>query len=127
MELVHKFPYGMLEMMKNYAVVTIDEGEDIDFPQVEEIGGVLKANYGDTKILLIANRIHHYSVNPVAIDQLFSMDILIGGAILGHSKVTKMNAEVEQSIVQSAPIRYFQSMEEVMEWNRELHGEENHL
>lgn len=123
MELVHKFRYGTLEMMKTYAVITIDGGENIDFPEVEEIGTVLKENYVDQKILLIANRINHYSVNPMAINKLFSMDILLGGAILGHSEVTKVNAEVEKSIVRSAPIRYFESMKEVMVWNRELHQE----
>lgn len=121
MELVHKFRYGTLEMVRTYAIITIDNGENIDFPEVEEIGTVLKENYGDQKILLIANRINHYSVNPMAINKLFSMDILIGGAILGHSEMTKVNAEVEQSIVRSAPINYFESMKDIMEWNRQLH------
>ncbi len=113
---VHIFPFGTLELNPRYAIITCLDYVNIDFPEVAAIETVLADHYSDTKIALVANRENQYSVNPFAIDKLFSNPLLAGGAILGGSHAVMNNALIEAAIVKSAPIRFFMSMSEIVDW-----------
>ena len=87
----HSFQFGHLTFKDDYAVITCDEGVNIDFDEIDQIMAVLDSIYDGKPIGLIANREHLYSVNPHAIDKLFSRDNLVAGAIVGkdmsHARV----------------------------------------
>ncbi len=112
----HKFPYCHLEMLDTYAIVTCNEGVDIDFNEIQEIEAILQGTYHGQRFGLIANRENQYSVNPLAIKKLFSNEYLIAGAIVGSVLMTKLNAEVENDIVDGAPIGFFPSMNSAIKW-----------
>jgi hypothetical protein len=112
----HVFPYCYLEMLNSYAIVTCNEGIHIDFDEIQEIEAVLQSTYHGQKFGLIANRENQYSVNPLAIKKLFSDEYLIAGAIVGSALMTKLNAEMENDIVDGAPIGYFPSMNFAIKW-----------
>ncbi len=61
-------------------------------------------------------RQNHYSVNPLAINNSFSYESLVAGAIVGHSKVTQANAVTEARIILGSPIRYFEDMDSAVKW-----------
>ena len=112
----HLFPYCRLEMLDSYAIVTCNEGVHIDFNEIQEIESVLQSTYHGQKFGLIANRENQYSVNPLAIKKLFSDEYLIAGAIVGSALMTKLNAEMENDIIDDAPIGYFPSMNFAIKW-----------
>ncbi len=126
MEKSRSFPFGVLDMFDDYAIITCQDGVNVDFIEIEEIYNTLLDNYQEHKIVLIANRKNHYSVNPIAISALFSKEFLIGGAVLGYSPITEKNAAIESTIVKSAPIRYFTQMEDILEWVIELNTTQTH-
>lgn len=115
----HIFPYCHLEMLDTYAIVTCNEGMHIDFNETQEIETVFQSTYHGQRFGLIANRENQYSVNPLAIKQLFSNGSLIAGAIVGNSYTTRLNAEIENEIVDGAPIGYFTKMSSAIKWIRD--------
>ena len=112
----HRFPYCHLELLDNYAIVTCNEGVHIAFDEIEEIEAVLQNSYHGQRLGLIANRENQYSVNPLAIKKLFSNENFIAGAIVGNTLITKLNAEIENEIVDGAPIGYFPHMNLAIKW-----------
>ena len=112
----HKFVFGHLELTDNYGVITCNNGEHIDFQEINTIQEVLYPSYGKKTFGLIANRIATYSVNPEAINLLFSYKYLVAGAIVGKSKLAKRNAELENVIVEGAPIHFFSDMPSAINW-----------
>lgn len=115
----HIFPYCHLEMLDTYAIVTCNEGIHIDFNETQEIETVFQSTYHGQRFGLIANRENQYSVNPLAIKQLFSNGSLIAGAIVGNCYTTRLNAEIENEIVDGAPIGYFTKMSSAIKWIRD--------
>ncbi len=112
----HLFSFGHLEIKDSYAVITCNEGVNIDFNEIKEIQAVLYPAYRGQRFGLIANRENHYSVNPVAINELFSEEYLVAGAIVGHAKFTEVNAGVEADIIRASPIKYFNNMDSAIIW-----------
>ena len=112
----HTLPYCHLELLENYAIVTCNEGVHIAFYEIEEIGAILQSAYHGRRIGLIANRENQYSVNPLAIKKLFSNEFLIAGAIVGDTLITRLNAEIENEIVDGAPIGFFTHMSSAEKW-----------
>ena len=115
----HIFPYCHLDLLDTYAIVTCNEGAHIAFDEIQEIKAVLQDAYHGQRTGLIANRENQYSVNPLAIKKLFSDECLIAGAIVGNTLMTKLNAEIENDIVDGAPIRFFPSMNLAIKWIRD--------
>lgn len=112
----HEFRFGLLQCYNEYAIITCNENEDIGFEEIKEIQAVLYPAYGRKKFGLIANREHHYSVDPLAIDELFSHENLVAGAIVSINRLAAYNAEVEDMYVQGAPIRYFPILKLAIPW-----------
>ena len=54
---------------------------------------VLKENYGKNKFGFIANRINSYSINPLAVRDLFLHENLVAGAIVSKTKRGKLTSE----------------------------------
>ena len=115
----HIFPYCHLDLLDTYAIVTCNEGAHIAFDEIQEIKAVLQDAYHGQRIGLIANRENQYSVNPLAIKKLFSDECLIAGAIVGNTLMTKLNAEIENDIVDGTAIRFFPSMNLAIKWIRD--------
>ena len=121
----HLFSFCLLELHEIYAVVTCNEGVHIDFNEIQEIEAVLQKVYSGKKFGMIANRENHYSVNPLAIKKLFSDKFLIAGAIVGSEFITRLNAEIENEIVDGAPIGFFTNMNAAIKWIGDKVGEGN--
>jgi hypothetical protein len=111
--------------MDTYAVITCDEGINIDFDEIEEIVAVLDSVYGDQPFGLIANRENLYSVNPLAIDKLFSRDNLVAGAIVGKAINHAINAAFENTFVSGATIKYFFDMNPAVTWIENMVKKDN--
>lgn len=105
-----------MELLDSYAVIICNDAVQIDFNEVSEIETVLQHNYHGKRFGLIANRKNQYSVNPLAIDKLFSNKNLIAGAIVGYTSAAKYNAEIENHIVKGAPIEFFTSKNSAINW-----------
>ena len=110
------FPYGHLEILDTYAIITCNEGVHIGFNEIQDIEAILQSAYHGQRFGLIANRVNQYSVNPLAIKKLFSDECLVAGAIVGSALRTKLNADLENKTVDSAPIGYYPSMSFAIKW-----------
>ena len=119
----HLFSFCRLGLLDTYAVVTCNEGVHIDLDEIKEIEAVLQKVYSGKKFGMIANRENHYSVNPLAIKKLFSDKCLIAGAIVGSEFITRINAEIENEIVDGAPIGFFTNMSTAIKWIEDKVGE----
>ena len=120
MNQVHSFSFGHLEFLNSYAIITCNEGVNIDFSEIEEIEIVTHQVYKEQRFAMIANRKNHYSVNPFAIRRLFSNEKLFAGAIVGDNNITKANAEYENNFVKEVPIRYFPDMHSAINWIKDM-------
>ena len=116
----HVFKFGRIEFQDSYAVITCDEGVHIDLNEISEIEDIIHQTYQGHKFGLIAHRVNHYSVNPIAINKLFSNKYLIAGAIVGQTRITKENAELENKIVKEAPIKFFFDMDSAINWIKSI-------
>lgn len=116
MYLKHAFHFGFMEMMDNYAVIVCDEGVEIDKHEIRIIRDALSDAYGQRKFGLIANRVNMYSVNPITIKELFSLNELVAGAIVGYSENAKTIAELESVIVSMKPVTFFSDMQNAIDW-----------
>lgn len=112
----HVFQFGHLELMDTYAVITCNEASHIDFGEVKEIQSVLVSVYRGKKFGLIANRVNTYSINPLAVKDLFYHDDLVAGAIAGETRLVKLNAELENMIITGAPIKHFNDIGSAADW-----------
>ena len=115
----HLFSFGHLAFLDTYAVITINDSKHIDFTEINEIGPVLESEYIGKQFGLIANRVNQYSVNPLAINKLFSVNNLVAGAIVSQSSIAQSNAIIENDIVEDAPIKYFHEMSSAITWINE--------
>lgn len=113
------FSFCRLEILDAYAVITCDEGVHINFDEVQEVAAVLLPAIHGKRFGLIANRENQYSVNPLAINKLFSDECLVAGAIVGNKLTTKFNAEIENESVAGAPIKFFSDMTSAIKWINE--------
>ena len=116
----YKFQFGQMEMTETYAVFTANEGVHIDNVEMKEILIVLKENYGENKFGFIANRINSYSVNPVAVRDLFLHENLVAGAIVSKTKRGKLNSEFERTIIKEAHTQHFMDVESAIAWVEEV-------
>ena len=116
----HLFQFGRLDFLDYYAVITCNEGANVDFNEIHKIEEVLHRTYQGQRFGLIANRENRYSVNPIAIKKLFSNEHLIAGAIVGHTDLAKENAELENEIVEEVPIRFFFNMDSAIKWINDI-------
>ena len=116
MKHIHNFSFGQLELQDSYAIIICNDAVKIDYNEVSEIETVLQRRYYGKRFGLIANRKNQYSVNPLAIDKLFSDKNLIAGAIVGYTDAARYNAEIENNIVQGAPIEFFTSKSSAIKW-----------
>jgi len=124
MDREHLFQFGRVDFLDSYAVITCNEGANIDFNEIHEIEEVLNRTYLGQRFGLIANRENLYSVNPLAINKLFSDEHLVAGAIVGHTDISKANAEIENMIVEGAPIRFFFNMDSAIKWINDIARED---
>lgn len=116
----HHFRFGHLDFYPEYAVITCNEDEDIGFREITEIQAILYPQYDGKRFGLIANREHHYAVDPLAINELFSQENLIAGAIVSQDRLASHNAKVEDMFVDGAPIRFFPEMGLAVDWIKSL-------
>ncbi len=111
MNIRHNFEFGYLDLMDSYAVITCNQGVNIDTAEVNLVQSVLDTAFNGEKFGMIANRENDYSVNPIAIRDLFSREDLVAGAIVGGSKMVEINARLEGQIITGAPIAHFTNMD----------------
>jgi len=123
----HLFEFGRLDLLDSYAVITCNEGVNIDFNEIHDIEEILHQTYQGQRFGLIANRENHYSVNPFAINKLFSDEHLVAGAVVGHTNITKKNAEIESGFVEAAPIRFFFNMDSAIKWIKDIAREDGNV
>jgi len=109
-------PYCRLELSETYAIVTTSEGVNIDFAEVEEINAILQGFYQGRAFGLIANRENRYSINPLAAKQFFSDECVVAGAVVGQNVATKINAEIENDMIDGAPIVFFTELSSAVIW-----------
>jgi len=109
-------PYCRLELSETYAIVTTSEGVNIDFAEVEEINAILQGFYQGRAFGLIANRENRYSINPLAAKQFFSDECVVAGAVVGQNLATKINAEIENDMIDGAPIVFFTELSSAVIW-----------
>ena len=112
----HFLPYCRLELHDNYTIVTTSEGVNIDFGEVEEINTVLRKFYNGQLFGMIANRENRYSINVLAAKQFFSDQCVVAGAVVGRTLATRLNAEIENEIIDGAPIAFFTDLDSAVEW-----------
>jgi hypothetical protein len=112
----HIFNFGKLTFFNSHAIIQCNDGVNIDFKEVSEIQEVLYHFFGDVYFGLIANRKNPYSVNPIAINELFSHKQLIAGAIVSTVPSSKFIAKIENNIVESSPIQFFTEMDSAIDW-----------
>ena len=94
----HTFTFGKLEVHGTFAVIICNSGENIGHDKVNQIHAVLEAHCRQP-IGLIAYRVNSYSVDPFAIAQLFSSELLKAGAIVTTKPVAKEVAELEKHYI----------------------------
>jgi hypothetical protein len=123
----HIFEFGHLVVFDSYAVITCNETVNIDFDEISEIEAVLHSFYLERPFGLIANRENFYSVNPLAIDKLFSRDNLVAGAIVGKAIKHAINAAFENTFVGGATIKYFFDLAPAIAWIEETVREKRHI
>ncbi len=112
----HFLPYCRLEIHDDYTVVTTSEGVNIDFDEVEEIKAVLQRYYDGRLFGMIANRENRYSINPLAAKQFFSDQSVVAGAVVGNNLATRLNAQIENEIIDGAPIVFFTDLRSAIRW-----------
>jgi hypothetical protein len=112
----HYLPYCRLELHETHAIVTTSEGVNIDFAEVQEINAILQNFYEGKPFGLIANRENRYSINPLAAKQFFSDECVVAGAVVGKNLATKINAEIENDIIDGAPIVFFTELSSAVIW-----------
>jgi hypothetical protein len=112
----HFLPYCRLELHDNYTIVTTSEGVNIDFDEIEEINAILQRSYNGRLFGMIANRKNRYSINPLAAKKLFSDESVVAGAVVGYNLATRLNAEIENEIIDGAPIVFFTDLNSAIRW-----------
>jgi hypothetical protein len=112
----HFLPYCRLEIHDDYTIVTTSEGVNIGFDEVEEITAVLQRYYHGRLFGMIANRENRYSTNPLAVRKFFSDESVVSGAVVGHNLATRLNAEIENAIIDGAPIVFFTDLNSAIRW-----------
>ena len=112
----HFLPYCRLEMHDNYTIVTTSEGVNIDFDEVNEVNAILQDFYRGKLFGLIANRENRYSINVLAAKQFFSDKRVVAGAVVGRTLATRLNAEIENEIIDGAPITFFTDLDSAVSW-----------
>ncbi|WNO10044.1 hypothetical protein [Teredinibacter sp. KSP-S5-2] len=123
MYLKHVFRFGFMEMVGSYAVIVCNEGVEIDASEIDVMRNTLEKVYGQRPFGVITNRINMYSVNPISVKELFSLDGLVVGAIVGYSGNAKIIAEIEAMIVDIKPLKFFFDMQPAIEWVEAAVGE----
>jgi len=112
----HSFKFGHLKLMDYFAILTCKEGVNIDFKEIIEIQSVLYPFCNGKKFGLIAVKDNSYSVNPFAVNMLFSHEFLVAGAIVGYTKAAQISAEIEQDVIETVPIKFFYEMDLAIDW-----------
>lgn len=112
----HFLPYCRLDIHDNYTIVTTSEGVNIGFDEVEEIDAVLKRFYNGRLFGMIANRKNRYSINPLAVKKIFADESVVAGAVVGYNLATRLNAEIENEIIDGAPIVFFTDLHSAIRW-----------
>jgi len=109
-------PYCRLELHDNYTIVTTSEGVNIGFDEVEEINAILQRFYSGRLFGMVANRKNRYSINPLAAKKFFSDESVVAGAVVGYNLATRLNAEIENEIIDGAPIVFFSDLDSAVRW-----------
>ncbi len=113
---IEKLSFGELSLFKEHAVIECFLGEDIGHVEIEELSKVLFPYFKNRMFGLIANRVNQYSVNLVAISNLFSAKNLVAGAIIAYSQIGKSTASIEDSVIEGASIEVFSNLEQATTW-----------
>lgn len=116
----YEFQFGHMEIIGTCAVFTSNEGVHIDTAETREIWAVLKEIYGEKKFGFIANRINSYSVNPIAVKNVFLHETVVAGAIVSKTKWGKIISELELKLIKKTQTQHFESLDSAINWVGEV-------
>ena len=112
----HKFNFGTLKLFNAHAIIECNDGVNIDSNEIQEIKKVLLHFFDGVCFGLIKHRTNHYSVNPIALNELFSHEQLVAGAVVNVIHSPNVIDAIEQRIVKSSPLRFFTEMDSAINW-----------
>ena len=116
MALVYNISYGTIQIEKHYGLIVGSTGKNVSFNDIEQLKRIVYPICDNQRFGLITHRINSYSVDPLAIEDLFKHPNLVAGAIVSNRTIARHHAQIEQLTVMDAEIQFFTDLEEAKSW-----------
>ena len=113
-----RLDFAHIDFEGAFAILTIDAGTDVGLAHFERITAAILDHFGDRPYAYISNRIHRYSVHPMAARHLIESTNVVAGALVVQNQVAKDIANAEKFFY-NRPVGVFTSMEDAKAWLRE--------
>ncbi len=113
--------FGNFYLFDTFMIAELNEGIHFDWNMVEEAMIHVEKFYGtNAKIAYISNRVHSYSINPQAWNDVQEKyNIIVAAAIVAYNKMIYLNASLEKQLANTS-IRHCFSLIEAIEWAVDL-------
>ncbi len=108
-------------LYQNIVVVVGTEGTHVTYEKVTNVLRIVKEIYGtDIPFVYISNRIHSYSIDPLAYYEAIKLfPNLKAYAIVSHNKRSRTLAVLEKLFMKKS-IRVFDELEKAFEWAEQM-------
>lgn len=113
------YPFGDVELHKNYLVSVINEGETVTALHNDELIKLSKTTYNNRPFGYITHRKYSYSVDPQTYIETSKINNLAAFAIVTNEQITIGNAEIEKLFLKK-PVEVFNTLEQAETWVESL-------
>ncbi|MDP5077576.1 MAG: hypothetical protein NWQ09_01610 [Nonlabens sp.] len=118
---LHYYDLGFSEIFiyQNYVVSKIKEGEAILLKHNVAYGKVIRDHFTDRNLVLISNRQHSFSIDPLLYKEVVKLPNLKGIAVVTYDS-TKLKSALFEKIFASIPFEIFDSVDEAVVWANDV-------
>jgi hypothetical protein len=107
---------GTFEFYDNYFIGRIYDGVDAGKKHIEELNRLINAHYSGAPTIYISDRVHSYSLDPVATQNLIANSNIVYAAVVLYSSPQKESFPLEKMLISNISLEQFNSLDSAIKW-----------
>ena len=107
---------GDFEFYEGYFIGRIDAGVNAGYDFVDVLSELIQKHSFGQPIIYISDRVHSYSLDPIATTELISRNNIRYAGVVTHTLQQMKNYTFEESLIEDTTMRAFNTLDAAVNW-----------
>jgi hypothetical protein len=112
---------GTFEFFEGYFIGRIDDGVNAGKEHLQELSSLIEKYYSGAPTIYISDRVHSYSIDPIATQNLIANSNIAYAAVVLHSSDQEKSYPLEKIMISNVKLEQFHNLENAVTWAKTKH------